>query len=206
MLREGSSQKRRAIIAAGSTLFLRDGYDRSSVDEIAEAAGVSKRTLYDYFGDKAGLLRAVLDDASTELLAQIRQAIDRLADVPLARDIQTALIDFAEEAGRNTLGSPHYAALLRLQREGAGLGDDASQLGQSHPINYEPERALAARFAEWGRGSLLEVPDPAIAADHFIALTFFVAGTRPKAPSERERSAIIRAGVDAFLRAYGPRG
>jgi len=75
VLRSGASPKRQAILDAATQLFLRDGFDRSSVDEIAEAAGVSKRTLYDYFGDKAGLLQAVFDESSTRLLDRIRRSV-----------------------------------------------------------------------------------------------------------------------------------
>ena len=55
-LREGSTQKRSAILTAARDLFLADGFDRSSVDAVAARAGVSKRTVYDYFGDKEALL------------------------------------------------------------------------------------------------------------------------------------------------------
>ncbi|WP_081745997.1 TetR/AcrR family transcriptional regulator [Paenibacillus sp. FSL H7-689] len=50
-IRKGSSDKRAKIIAAARDLFLSDGFDRSSADAVATKAGVSKRTVYDYYGD-----------------------------------------------------------------------------------------------------------------------------------------------------------
>ena len=41
-------------------LFLRDGYARTSVDAIAAEAGVSKRTIYNHYGDKESLFLSVV--------------------------------------------------------------------------------------------------------------------------------------------------
>ena len=43
-------------------MFLRSGYGASTVDELAAAAQVTKRTVYAYFGDKAGLFAAMVKD------------------------------------------------------------------------------------------------------------------------------------------------
>jgi len=55
VIREGAPAKRAAIESAAHALFLRDGYARTSVDAVAREAGVSKRTVYDYYGDKQRL-------------------------------------------------------------------------------------------------------------------------------------------------------
>ena len=47
--------KRKAILEAAETLFLRNGYDGSSMDAIAAEAGVSKLTVYSHFTDKETL-------------------------------------------------------------------------------------------------------------------------------------------------------
>src|SRR5689334_25380253 len=74
-VREGSTQKRSAILVAARELFLADGFDRSSVDAVAARAGVSKRTVYDYFGDKQALLRAVVEHAAESLMGSIRRTM-----------------------------------------------------------------------------------------------------------------------------------
>jgi TetR/AcrR family transcriptional regulator, mexJK operon transcriptional repressor len=49
------------VIEGARTVFMREGYEGASVDEIARDAGVSKATLYSYFPDKQHLFLAVLD-------------------------------------------------------------------------------------------------------------------------------------------------
>ena len=50
------------ILAAALGVFLASGFGNSTIDELAVAAKVTKRTLYAYFGDKAGLFQAMVKD------------------------------------------------------------------------------------------------------------------------------------------------
>ncbi len=50
------------ILTAALGVFLRSGYGASTVDELAAAAQVTKRTLYAYYGDKAGVFAAMVTD------------------------------------------------------------------------------------------------------------------------------------------------
>src|SRR3954454_16145106 len=54
---------RAAILAAAETLFLRDGYARTSMKAIAGQAGVAEKTMYLAFASKAALLRQVIQVA-----------------------------------------------------------------------------------------------------------------------------------------------
>lgn len=54
------SDSQQRLIDAAAEIFARQGYYGAGVDRIAERAGVNKRMIYHYFGDKAGLLRAVV--------------------------------------------------------------------------------------------------------------------------------------------------
>ena len=65
---EGPGSRER-LLAAAAGLFADRGYAATSVREICEAAGVTKPTLYYYFGSKGGLARALLGDAAENLLA-----------------------------------------------------------------------------------------------------------------------------------------
>src|SRR3954463_8435651 len=86
-----------ARVAAG--LFARHGYDATSVREIVEAAGVTKPTLYYYFGSKQGLVEAVLTKPMNDFVARLRELIDREADpVRLLRGFFATQIDFLAEA------------------------------------------------------------------------------------------------------------
>jgi AcrR family transcriptional regulator len=56
-----AAANRRAVVAAASELFLRDGYGRTTIAAIAKEAGVSAETIYATFGSKAELLHRVWD-------------------------------------------------------------------------------------------------------------------------------------------------
>jgi TetR/AcrR family transcriptional regulator, mexJK operon transcriptional repressor len=194
--------KRAAILQAARELFLTDGYDRASVDAIAARASVSKRTLYDYFGDKRTLFIAVVDEVVSSLLDSVRRAIaDNLIDVS---DIQAALVGFSSQVTLSTLGSSDYSDLMRLLTPGLdALTLDLEKRWESST----PEDLLIAKFTELGAQGLLDVPDVPLAVDHFVALTLHPAVNAMRRPGPTEVASAqqsIADGVAAFLRAYGP--
>ncbi|MHC8420681.1 TetR/AcrR family transcriptional regulator [Streptomyces sp. NB004] len=123
-LREGSTPKRAAILAAARELFLANGFDRSSVDAVAARAEVSKRTVYDYFGDKRTLLQAVVDTVGESLVTTIRRILDDtltdVADLTETADLEDVLVAFSMRIATDMLGSAEYATLQRLVRTQAG--------------------------------------------------------------------------------------
>jgi AcrR family transcriptional regulator len=75
---------RRQILEAAYALFRRRGYSRVSMDEIAAATTVTKRTLYYHFESKDQLLAAVLEAQHELALAAFRTFGDRLSGSPEA--------------------------------------------------------------------------------------------------------------------------
>ncbi len=71
------------ILACALQLFASRGYDAVGVQEIAEAAGITKPTLYHYFGSKQGLLEALLKEHFDQLYEQVEQAAAYAGDLPL---------------------------------------------------------------------------------------------------------------------------
>src|SRR3954451_5273381 len=65
----------RHIAPEAARLFARHGYDATSVRMIVEAAGVTKPTLYYYFGSKEGLAQALLTLPMTLLAEQMRSIL-----------------------------------------------------------------------------------------------------------------------------------
>ncbi|RKP46724.1 TetR/AcrR family transcriptional regulator [Cohnella endophytica] len=74
------SRKRAAIIHTGKKLFLGKGISDVSMEQIAEAVPVSKMTLYNTFGNKEGLLDAVIDDVIAESMALFDRAVREASD------------------------------------------------------------------------------------------------------------------------------
>ncbi|MFD8229018.1 TetR/AcrR family transcriptional regulator [Streptomyces massasporeus] len=201
-LREGSTQKRAAILTAARELFLSDGFDRTSVDAVAARAGVSKRTVYDYFGDKQTLLQAVVDGVGQSLVSTIRRILDdTLTEPSEAIDLEDVLVTFSMRIATDMLGSAEYATLQRLVRTQFGHLPN----GGENSMADAPDEALAERFAAFAAAGLLDVPDARLAADQFIALTFGVAlnryGSANAAEDTRVRPLVVE-GVRTFLRAY----
>ena len=79
-----SEQTRKRILDAAYRLFRRQGYSRVSMDEIAAATAVTKRTLYYHFESKDQLLAHVLDAQHQLALAAFKTFGDRLSGSPEA--------------------------------------------------------------------------------------------------------------------------
>ena len=92
-------EKRLAILNRSAELFSEHGYDRASMNRIAEACGVSKANLYHYYKDKEGLLFDVIRFHLKELLDVIEEAnhIDLPADERL-RELVGALLEAYRDA------------------------------------------------------------------------------------------------------------
>jgi TetR/AcrR family transcriptional repressor of mexJK operon len=198
-----SARKRRAITDAATTLFLRHGYQGTSMDEIAARAEVSKQTVYKNFPDKERLFSDIvlgtLDQAGQPFLDQI----DRLRQTS---DLPSGLRDLA----RQYLGTVMQPQVLQLRRLVIGEARRLPALAEAY-YQRAPERTLAALadcFAHLAGRGLLEVTDPLLAASHFAFLilgrpldrSLFCSQDAGFAPDEL--TALADAGTAVFLAAY----
>ena len=108
-MRRKSETTRRRIIDAAYECFWRAGYTRTSLETIAERAGLTKRTLYGYFRSKDDLLAAVMAHHNALAGARLKHIGDRM---PPDRD---GLIEsfFGQLAGWASAVSIAAAALAR---------------------------------------------------------------------------------------------
>ncbi len=67
-------ETRGKLIAAARRAFAQKGYNEASMDDLTAAAGLTRGALYHNFGDKKGLLQAVIDQIDGEILEQMRAA------------------------------------------------------------------------------------------------------------------------------------
>jgi AcrR family transcriptional regulator len=70
-------ETRAKLIRAARTAFAERGYAAASMDNLTAAAGLTRGALYHNFGDKKGLLRAVIDQLDAEMVAKARVARER---------------------------------------------------------------------------------------------------------------------------------
>lgn len=194
-----TDRKRQAILAAAIAAFRADGFEASSMDKIAAAAGVSKRTVYNHFPSKdelfAQILRQLWDSSAAQLapayqngvalrpqlLALLRQKMALLQD--------SHFLDLARVAIAEAIHSPQ-----RAQAMVARLSD-------------KEEGVLAWLRAAQADGQLLRA-EPGFAAAQLQGLlkTFafwpqITMGQPALEPAMQEQ--VVTAAVDMFLACYG---
>jgi AcrR family transcriptional regulator len=79
-----SDLSRERILDAATELFATRGYAGAGVDRLAERSGIAKTAIYYHFGNKEGLLAAVLERTATQWIEGIQQAALQAGD-PLER-------------------------------------------------------------------------------------------------------------------------
>ena len=193
--------KRAAILEAGKRLFLESGFERTSMDAIATAAGVSKITVYSHFQDKDTLFRAVCKGVCEQQMPHEMFVIDRAA--PLRQQ----LLSIARAFFRLVM-SPESVALHKLmiaQRE----PKLAQLFWEEGPKRMKDEFSDFLR-AEVAEGAL-EIDDAYRAGGHFFCLLkgepfMRISYGFATPPTQAEIESHLESCVDVFLRAYEPRG
>jgi TetR/AcrR family transcriptional repressor of mexJK operon len=198
-----SARKRQTILSAGRDLFLSNGYQGTSVDQIAASAEVSKQTVYKHFGDKHELLLAIVTNALESTVTPFLERIRALADTA---DLESDLTALAADYLRAVLQEP----VVQLRRLVIGEANRVPELAKLY-YDQAPARTLAAFagcFSVLHDRGLLRVPEPADAAEHFAFLVvgrcidqaLFCGG--PDVLASVDVGSHVRAGVRVFLAAY----
>jgi TetR/AcrR family transcriptional regulator, mexJK operon transcriptional repressor len=200
-----SARKRRAILDAGTTLFLRQGYRGTSMDEIAAVAGVSKQTVYKHFADKESLFSEIVISTVEEVAKPVHDEVLKLQD---SGDLEADLRGLA----RQLLGKVMQPRILQLRRLVIGEAGRFPELGRTF---YEqgPGRTiatLATVFERLADRGVLRPGDPLLTAAHFNWLVMSIPLNRAmllgddEPPAAAELNRYADAGVRAFLAAYAP--
>jgi AcrR family transcriptional regulator len=148
MPRQSKETKRRIIDAAYGLLY-KEGFARVSVDAIAEAAGVTKRTLYYHFDSKDALVAAVLDIQHELMFTRIQSWGKGVSGDPatMIEKLFTELAAWSRQPGWRGSGftraamefahSPDHPARLAARRHKAAvegwLGEQFAQNGFTAP-------------------------------------------------------------------------
>ncbi len=85
-----------ALLAATARVLVKEGYDHTSTNKIAQAAGVSIGSLYQYFPTKAALVAAVIERHIGSMMDLVRASLARVAHLPLreaARELVRVMIE-----------------------------------------------------------------------------------------------------------------
>lgn len=196
--------KRREIIDGARQVFRSEGFDGASMGQIAQAAGVSKGTLYVYFQSKEDLFHAlVVNDRreAAEHLFQLDERAGRLETREMLRELGESFITMMVRPEHIALVRMVMGAAEKLPHVGRAFYETGPCLGIRRVSEY------LAREVEAGR---LEIDcELDLAAGHFLNLCqgnlikpqFFCS---EKPPSKEEIAATVESAVTVFLRAFGP--
>ena len=91
--RKSASQQRSratvdALVEATARILVKDGFEKTSTNRIAEVAGVSVGSLYQYFPSKEALVAAVIDRHNEEIMAIVRATLIEIADMPIEKAVR----------------------------------------------------------------------------------------------------------------------
>ncbi len=199
-----TARKRRAILDAATTLFLREGYLATSMDQIAAAASVSKQTVYKQFADKRSLFRAIVTGTVAEVSDPVAEQVAGLRD---STDLAAGLQGLARALLAQVI-QPQMMQLRRLVIGEAGRFPELGRLfydnGPGHTID-----TLAATFESLAARGALRLQDPRLAAEHFNWLVMSTPLNRvmlcgdAALPAQADLHRYADAGTRAFLAAYG---
>lgn len=147
------------IVAAAEKLFYAEGIRAVSVDAAAEAAGVTKRTLYYHFDSKDELIAAYLEGRDQPNLKLFRKWFDA-GDGEIADKVEAIFVNLARAARH-----PKWkgCGFLRTSAELANMpGHPAIRIGAAHKKKFEAW--IAETFTEAG------VAEPAMLAKQILLL------------------------------------
>jgi AcrR family transcriptional regulator len=196
--------RRRALLDGALIVFAADGYSRASIDAIARAAGVSSRTIYNQFGDKAALFEAVIVDSAQRVAAAQIITVQRYLGKIV--DIEADLIEFGRVwATPSPEYAPHFALVRQIVADAGHIPQSALDAWQqAGPLAVRREIANhLRRIADVGH---LQISDPDLAAVQLVQLvagdvsTRSYHGVRPLPQAEIDR--VADAGVRTFLYGY----
>lgn len=154
------------LIDVATQLFLERGYDATSLDAVAEAARVSKPTVYARYGDKRGLFAAVLRREIERWLAPLAKAAEGQLTSSATISAEQRLLEVGREMLTFTCG-PDAAAFSRMLTAQSINFPEFAKLGKEE--GWLKAVATTARFFDHlvAQGSL-DVEDTTIAAEVFL--------------------------------------
>lgn len=190
---------------AARTLFLRDGYAGTTMDEIAAAAGLTKRTVYNNYADKEALFTEIVADVSGYVEGFARELREEFTIGVTTGNLRSTLHDLARRLALAILRTEVIGLRRLLVGEARSFPALAAEYYERAP--GQVIEALAAGFEHLTRAGLLRIAHPSRAAAQFAYLVVGEHLDRAMLtgaiPSKRDVVACVREGVETFLTRYG---
>lgn len=123
-----ADERRAAIVESAIGVFARYGFRRASMEDLAEAAGMSRPALYQYFRNKAEIFRAGSELMQAQALAAAEAAAADAADAGLAPRLAAMLAAYKKPAWRIMATTPHGEEIIGLN---AALAEDVTEAARA---------------------------------------------------------------------------
>lgn len=155
--------KRRDILEAAREIFLREGFDLTSMEAIAAEAGVSKQTVYNHFGGKEDLFRAFVRGVC-EAMAQAFEGrvLDQIGDP------EAVLCTFGQSV-LDVILSPDAMRLRRLLQNEGERHPELAEIFYYQGPDLSANK-LADYLANQNVRGVLAVREPRVAAEQFVSM------------------------------------
>lgn len=156
--------RRQAILTAARRLFIAKGFEKTTLSDIIAEAGGSRATLYEHFGDKEGLFRAIMEEDNAMILSGLApaRADDRVVTP------EAGLTAFALHLVKALLADETTGTVRILISEGDRVPDIAEAFFRIGPENAI--RRLAEYLQRLSESGALRIEDPAAAAQAFLGM------------------------------------
>lgn len=195
---------RAAVTRAATRLFLEHGYEGTTMEEIAAAAGLTKRTVYNNYADKRELFTEIVTD-----VMEYAEAILRELPAAFAADVTAGTLrDTLHEIARRVAVAAAREHVVALRRLLIGVSREFPELAREYYARAPGGvvAAFEAAFERLTRAGLLRAPDAAKAAEQFGYMIVGPALDRAmftgELPSEDALAAAARDAVEVFLARY----
>lgn len=164
--KSAAAQRDQRLIEVARRLFLERGFEATSIDAVAEAARVSKPTVYARYRDKRGLFEAVLRGEISRWLAPLAAAAESEFRCPSNAPVEQLLVDLGRQLHAVCI-EPNTGAVGRIVAAQATNFPDLARLAEEE--GWSKAVATMARvFDRLVAEGILEIPDTTAAADMFL--------------------------------------
>lgn len=190
--------RRQAMLDAATELFLEKGFACTSLSDIVSRSKGSRSTLYEQFGNKEGLLRAIIEEVTADIWTVIGPEDASLRD-------EEALVDVARRFVNAAITPRNLAVYRILVAEGPRLPEIAQLFFERGPRQLH--RQLAARFQASCKsceqsGASERTAQLFLGAVMGVFHLVCVLGLEPK-PTAEDIDAHVRLAVRLFLDGVG---
>lgn len=180
------SDARRSILEAAESVLADGGYESFSIRRLVERCGYAAPTIYHYFGDKRGLLDALLEERFGDMLRLIRR-------VPLSPDPLDTIRARARAFVRFGLRNPTHYRILTSQRDASARPLQTAE--DARGLLEQPWRQLI----EQGRLAAAHID---LAQQSFFALLHGIISLRSSRQDLDWSPTIVEDSVEALLRGW----